>query len=148
LVTKEDSIIATVEGQIGHETTRAVVHEDTLLAILVATISSHVENNVLQTSCLCNLPMNTSADIHRHCGSINDEVSNLTEKVILIGIPIGAPSSVWIRVDQSDTLEVGGSLDGWNGDSITHKLRVVKLDKRGADHISPRRKVHKCRGDC
>lgn len=48
LVAKESTVTATVEGQIAHETSRAIVHEDTLLRIGRGGVGVHVENNVLQ----------------------------------------------------------------------------------------------------
>lgn len=32
--------------------------------------------------------MNTSSDAHRHGRSVDDEVADLTEEVVLVGIPI------------------------------------------------------------
>jgi hypothetical protein len=57
-----------------------------LLGICSSSISSHVENDVLQTSSLSNLPMNTSASADRHGSNVNDKVTNLSVEIILFKI--------------------------------------------------------------
>jgi hypothetical protein len=54
-----------------------------LLGIGSSAIASHVEHNILQTSSLSNLPMNTSASGDWHGRSINDKITNLPEEVVL-----------------------------------------------------------------
>jgi hypothetical protein len=54
-----------------------------LLGIGCSPIASHVEHNILQTSSLSNLPMNTSASGDWHGSGVNDEIANLSEEVIL-----------------------------------------------------------------
>jgi hypothetical protein len=56
------------------------------LSIRSASISSHVEDNVLQAGGLCDLPVDTSTSPDRHRGSVDNEVTNLTEKVVLIEV--------------------------------------------------------------
>lgn len=106
LIAKEGSVLAAVECQISHETTRTIVHEDALqrdqsshhhivyisylLSIGRSSISPHVEGDVLEGSSLSNLPMNTSTGSHRHGSKVEDEVPNLTIEVVLIGVPVPA----------------------------------------------------------
>lgn len=54
-----------------------------LLGIGSSAIASHIEYNVLQTSSLSNLPMNTSASGDWHGSGVNDEIANLPVEVIL-----------------------------------------------------------------
>jgi hypothetical protein len=111
LISEECTEFASVEGQISHETTGTVIHEDTLqscqkaldgcrncdtkdapvtlkvlaylLGIGSSSIGSHVENDILQASSLSNLPMNASASGYWHSSGVNDEVANLPEEVVL-----------------------------------------------------------------
>jgi hypothetical protein len=54
-----------------------------LLSIGSSAIASHIEHNILQTSSLSNLPMNTSASGEWHGSSVNDKITNLPEEVVL-----------------------------------------------------------------
>ncbi len=54
-----------------------------LLGIGSSAIASHIEHNILQTSSLSNLPMNTSASGDWHGSGVNYEIANLPEEVIL-----------------------------------------------------------------
>jgi hypothetical protein len=55
-----------------------------LLRILSSSIASHIEYDILQTSSLSNLPMDTSPSCNWHSSGVKDEVANLSEKVVLI----------------------------------------------------------------
>ena len=74
--------------------------------------------------------MDTSTNGWRHGSQINDEVPNLAEKVVLVGIPVAARGVVWVSVDDSHTLETGCTLDRWGRESIANELGVVVLDDR------------------
>lgn len=141
LVTKEGTVATTVEDEISHETTRAVVHEDTLLSVGSARVGVHVEDNVLKTSGLSNLPVDTSASLGTQVGDVNDEVANLTEKVVLVGVPVGTVILVRVRVDDSHADKAGSGLEGGNINGITNKLSVISLHNGLADHVSTGREV-------
>jgi hypothetical protein len=57
------------------------------LGIGGSSIGAHIEDNVLQRSCLGNLPVNSCSYSDGHSRGIDDEVANLAEEVVLIGIP-------------------------------------------------------------
>jgi hypothetical protein len=59
-----------------------------LLGIGGSSIGSHVEDNVLERSGLRDLPVDTCTNTDGHCSGIYDEVADLTEEVILVGIPV------------------------------------------------------------
>jgi hypothetical protein len=88
LVAKESSIFTTIKGQISHKSTGAVVHEDTNLRVGGSSIGSHVEDDILERSGLSNLPMNTGPSSKWHCSQVENKVSDLTEEVVLISVPV------------------------------------------------------------
>jgi hypothetical protein len=133
LVAKEGSVFAAVECQVGHETTRSIVHEDTLLSICCSSVGAHVEDNVLKRSSLSNLPMDTSASSDRHSRGVDDEVADLTEEIVLVRIPVDTSISIRITIDQSNASKASSSLDSWYRNGITNELGIVKLDKGCAD---------------
>lgn len=120
-----------------HETTGTIVHKYTQLLIGASTISAHVEDNILQTGSLCNLPVNTSTVSEWHGREINVEVSDLTEEVVLVGEPVDSTIFIWVGIDDSHASEVGSGLEGWNVESITDHVGVVVLLQRSADHVRP-----------
>ena len=133
LIAKERSVFAAVERQVGHEATRSIVHEDTLLSIGRPSVGSHIEYNVLKRSSLGNLPMDTSTSSDRHSRSVDDEVADLSEEVVLVRIPVNTSIRIRVAVDQSNASKTSGCLDCWDRDSITDELGIVKLDKGCAD---------------
>lgn len=134
LIANEHAVVATVEDEIGHPSSRAIVHEDALLLIARATFD-HVEDDVLEARSLGDLPVDSSASGRRHSSQINDEVPNLTEEVVLIGVPIGTSILIWIRVNDGDSLEACCALDGWWRAGVTDKLGVIELDDWFADEV-------------
>ena len=62
-----------------------VVLEYALLLVVVATFD-HLEDDVLQTCGLSNLPVDASPLRCRHCGHVDDEVADLAEEVVLLEI--------------------------------------------------------------
>ena len=81
------------------------------------------------------------------CSQIDDEVPNLTEEVVLVGIPVVAVIVIHVGIDDCDTLKRWCCLQHWQSDSITNKLRVIVLDDRPADDIGARRKVDESGND-
>lgn len=145
LAAQEGTNSTTVEGEVGHETTRAVVHEDTLLLVVVALVLDHVELDVLERGSLGNLPVNTSASSLRLSSEVNLEVANLAEEVVLVGVPVVASVVVGVGVDDGNAGKVGSRLDGRNVDSITNKLSVVVLDDGLGNKVGTRGEVDKSR---
>ena len=148
MIAEESSDGTTIEGQVCHEATRAVVHEDTLLLILAAATLDHVEDNVLETSCLCHLPMYTSASTRWQTSKVDDEIPNLTIEVILIRVPICTFWQVRIGVEDSDTLEVGQNFDRGQAGGVSNHLSVVVLNEWSRDHVGTGREVDHCRSGC
>lgn len=130
-----------------HETTGTIVHKDTKLLVGAPTISAHVEDDILQTGSLRNLPVNSSTVGEWHASKINVEVSDLTEKVVLVGKPIDSTILIWVGINDSHASEVGSGLDGWNVESITDHVGVVVLLQWSADHVRSWWKVNQSRGD-
>jgi len=67
----------------------------------------HFEDEVGQRSCLCHLPVNTD-DLDRGGGSshVEDEVTNLSEKVVLVCPPAVTVVAVGITLNHPRVLEV------------------------------------------
>ena len=133
LIAKEGSVFTAVERQVGHKATGSIVHEDALLSIGRPSVGSHVEDNVLKRSSLGNLPMDTSTSSDRHSCSIDDEVADLPEEVVLVRIPVNTSIRIRITINQSNASKASGCLDCWDRDGITDELGIVKLDKGCAD---------------
>jgi hypothetical protein len=87
LVAEESTVFAAIKCQVSHESTRSIVHENSLLSIGGSPISSHVENNVLKRGCLSHLPVDTGSNSNRHRSGINNEVTDLAEEVVLVCVP-------------------------------------------------------------
>ena len=109
LVSKEGTVLTAIECQIGHESTRTVVHEDSNL--FACSRVDHVDLDVLETCRLSHLPMDASSSGLGHLGEIDVEISNLekvrmqherrgesahlTEEVVLICVPVNS-ICVWV----------------------------------------------------
>ena len=98
--------------------------------------------------------MNTSRAGHaigvyfRHGGHVDDEVSNLAEEVVLVGIEVDTRAvrvrnawNVWVGIDQGNALESRRPLDDWEVDSITNNLSVVWHNDGLGDDVGTGRKV-------
>lgn len=120
---------------IDHETTGTIVHKDTKLLVSASTISAHIEDNILQTGSLRNLPVNTSTVGEWHGREVNIKVSDLTEEVVLVGKPVDSTIFIWVGIDDSHASEVGSGLECWNVESITDHVGVVVLLQWSADHV-------------
>lgn len=142
LVANEHAVVAAIEGQVGHETTGAVVHEDTLLLVGVAASPDHLEADVLQAGCLTDLPVDTSTAVHRHGPEVDDKVANGAEEVVLVGVPIGAVILVRVGVNHRHACKVGGCFDHRKINGITDYLSVVILDDGLRDNVCTGRKVN------
>lgn len=135
LATNISANAATIECEVCHEASRSILDEEAFLVVVRAG-GTHVDDNVLQTCSLGDLPVYSSArfvNASRHFCHIDDEVANLTEKVVLVDIPIrrrilACGIVIRVRIDHAHTSEVSRSLDGRYVESIAHKLRVVRLD--------------------
>jgi hypothetical protein len=119
-------------------------------------VGAHVEDDVLERGSLSNLPMDTSTSSDRHVRNVNNEVTDLTEEVVLVCVPVTASivsdlirsalgdqdsrstTLIRVRVDNRNTLESGGSLDSWESNGISDELSVVELNDRGRDGVSSR----------
>ena len=89
--------------------------------------------------------MNTGSSADRHRSSIDNEVTDLPEEVVLVSIPVDTSIGVWIGVDQRNASKPSRSLDCGNRNCIADELCVVELNKRGGDAVSSGREVDKCR---
>jgi len=85
--------------------------------------------------------MDTGTGSLGHASEINDKVANLTEKVVLVGVPIVSVGFVWVRVNNGHTNKVCSSFESRRVDSIANHLGVVVLNNWSADKIRARRKV-------
>ena len=87
--------------------------------------------------------MNTSTDRDRHGRDVDNKVADLTEEVVLVGIPLCTATSwnIWIGVKHGKALKVGGSLDDREIVRIANKLCVVVLNDRPANKVGTRREV-------
>ena len=118
-----------------HKTTGTIVHKDTKLLVGASTISAHVEDNILQTGSLCNLPVNASTVGKWHGREVNVKVPDLTEEVVLVSKPVDSTILIWVGIDDSHASEVGSCLQGWNVESIADHVGVVVLLQWSADHV-------------
>lgn len=147
LVAKEGTVATAVEGQVAHETTRAVVHKDALLGVGSTTVCAHVEDNVLQRGGLRNLPMDTGTSGVVHGGQVDLEVANLAEEVVLVDPPVGAIVLVRVCINDSHAGESGRGLDDGQAGGIANQLGVVVLLDGSADNVGTGREVDEGRGD-
>ncbi|KAI6772738.1 hypothetical protein HG530_003696 [Fusarium avenaceum] len=147
LAAKEATIASTDEGEVGHETTRAVVDEDTLLLVVLARVLDHLEDDVLERSGLGNLPVDTGSRTLGHTSKVNLEVTDLAEEVVLVGVPVGTVGVVGIGIDDSHTLEVGRRLENGKLTEITNHVGVVVGENRLGDNVGTRREVNNSRGN-
>lgn len=92
--------------------------------------------------------MDTGSRALRHSSEIDNEVANLTEKVVLIGVPVGTSVSVWVGVNDSHAGEGSSGLENRQVGSITNELRVVVLDDWLGDDIGSRGEVNDGGGCC
>lgn len=140
LRTEEGSDGATVEGQVRHESSRAVILEDTLL-LGTSLALGHLKPEVLERGGLRNLPVNTSGDLGG--GDVDDKVADLAVEVVLIGEPVGAIATgdIRIRINQAHALEAGRGLQCGQVGGITNELSVVILNDRLADDVGTGREV-------
>ena len=145
LGTHESTNGTTVEGQVGHETTRAVVLEDALL-VLASVALGHLENNVLQTGGLRNLPVDTSGGLCSR--DVDNKVTDLTVEVVLVGVPVGSIATwdIGVGIDQAHTFEVGSGLQDRHVQWVTDELGVVVLNDGLADDVGTGREVDESGG--
>lgn len=138
---------ATVESEVGHEATGAVVLKDAFLLSTSVTLG-HLENNVLKTGGLRNLPMDTGSNLGGR--DINDKVADLAVEVVLVGVPIGAVASwdIGIRIDHAHTFKVCRSLENRHVQWITNELCVVVLDEGFADDVGTGGEIDERRSRC
>lgn len=99
-------IIANETYQISNKTTRPVLGKDSHGSCrFIIRGFGHVEDQVLQRSCLRHLPMNTSGNqglviVGRgdgHLRQVKDEVPDLTEELVLVDVPVLA-APIWRSV--------------------------------------------------
>lgn len=102
---------------------------------VVTSTSNHLEANVLQTGGLGNLPVNTRPRVRGQGGQVDDEVTNLPEEIVLIGVPILSPLVIWIRIDDRNPHKGRSGLERGKGLGITHKLGKVELNDGSTDQI-------------
>jgi len=82
--------------------------------------------------------MDSGTNAKRHSSGVNDEISDLSEEVILVSEPVNSSISVRISIDECHSLESSSSLDCGKSHSITDKLGVVILDDWRANSIGTR----------
>ncbi len=146
LVTQKGPVMAAVEDQVCHPASGAVVHENAELLVVVAAFD-HLEADVLQTSSLSDLPMDPGTCRSRKACQVNDEVSDLTEEVVLVGVPICPGIGIRVGVNNCDAYKIGSSFEDGQADGISDELRVVQLNNRLADNVGTGRKVDDGWGD-
>ncbi|KAG9967048.1 glucan 1,3-beta-glucosidase, partial [Aureobasidium melanogenum] len=129
LIAQESSVVAAVEDEIAHETTRTIVHEDTDL--LGSRARNHVEDDVLERSCLSDLPMDTCTSCLRHASQ--GDVTNLVCEHVC------ATAVIRIRVQNSHALETSSSLQSGHVERVSDELSVVQHDDGLRDHPQPQR---------
>ena len=74
--------------------------------------------------------MYTSTRGHGHTGEIDNEVTYLSEEVVLID-PIICTISVGdirVRIDHGYALEARCCLDGWESEGVANELGIVELN--------------------
>ena len=76
------------------------------------------------------------------CSQVDDEVSNLAKKIILVGILTDATREIRIRVKNGDSYKGWSSLDRRQGDGIPYELGVVQLHYWLADKIGSWREIN------
>lgn len=64
-----------------------------------------------QSAYLCDLPMHAGSRCDWLCSQVDDEVSDLTKEIILVGILANASRKIRIRVKNGDSGEGWSSLD-------------------------------------
>lgn len=96
---------------------------------------------------LSDLPVDTSTRACGHGGQINDKVADLAVEVVLVGVPVGSPTRVGIRVNDCYALEGRICFEDWKIGGISDELSVVVLDDRSLDEICSRGKEDDRRGD-
>ncbi|CAG9998128.1 unnamed protein product [Clonostachys byssicola] len=141
LATEEGTVLSTVEDEIGDETTRSVLHEDTLLGVVLAAVLNHEELDVLERGGLGNLPVDTSTRGLGLGGDVNLEVANLSEEVVLVGEPVVTGVGVRVCVNDSHALEVGTGLEGGDIREITNHVSVVVGNDGLGDNVGTRGEV-------
>lgn len=61
-------------------------------------------------------------------GQVDFEVSNLSEELVLVSPPVVSTSSVWVRVEHSNTLEIGRCDNSGKIIVVSDKLCVIVLN--------------------
>lgn len=64
-----------------------VIHEYALLLVGTLVSLDHLKHDVLQACCLSDLPVNASSGSGGHSSEIDNEVADLTEEVVGVGVP-------------------------------------------------------------
>lgn len=78
----------------------------------------------------------------RHVRHIDDEVPNMSPEIVLVLIPADSIWKIWIRIKQTNTVEVRSPLDGRQIVRITDTLSVVRHDDGCGDQVSTRWEVN------
>lgn len=141
LTAEEGAIIASIECKVGHEAARAIVHEDADL--LARSALDHVEDDILQRGGLSDLPVNASALSQGNLSQIEDEVTDLAIKVVLVCVPVGASVCVRVRIDEGNALEARCTTNCGRRDGIPNQLSEVVLDDGRGDHVCAGREIDK-----
>lgn len=147
LTTEETTVLATNEHKISHEAAGAVVDKDALLDVVLALVLNHLEDNVLERSSLGDLPVDTGTRSLGHAGEVDLEVSDLAEKVVLVGVPVVALVVVGVAVDDGHAGKVGGGLENGKGLDIADHVGVVVGEDGLGDDVGAGREVNKSRAD-
>jgi len=138
--------LSTVEDEVAHETTTSVLHPDTLMVGVGLFV--HAEDDVGQTGSLGDLPVNSyDLSVDGDSSGVDDEVTNLTVEVVLVGEPVESVGSVRIRLDHEGALEVGSSQEGGEVVGISNKLCQIVLNQRGRNQVSSRGEEDKSGSD-
>ncbi|CAG7827967.1 unnamed protein product, partial [Allacma fusca] len=102
----------------------------------VLTVGCHLEVEVDQGSGLGNLPMDTvGGEVGGTAGGVKVEITDLTEEVVLVGVPLVLSTTVGIRVEHADSVKVGSHDEGWAVVGITNQLTEVVHDDGSGDQV-------------
>ena len=77
---------------------------------------------------------------------VENEIANLSEEVVLVGVPIGAVAIWYVRIsiNHSHALEVRAGKKRGGIVRVADHLSHVEHEDGGADDILPRWEVHHC----
>lgn len=92
--------------------------------------------------------MDPSTYCRRHSRQVDDQISDLAEEVVCVGIPVLPTVQVRIGVNDGHALKRGGSFDGGKSNGISDQLGVVELDHWLAHDVCTGWEIDESWSDC